>query len=30
MLREKIIEELQNIPEDKLTQIYDLRNESRF
>lgn len=24
MLREKIIEELQDIPEDKLTQIYDL------
>jgi len=24
MLREKIIEELQNIPEDKLTHIYDL------
>ncbi|WP_017296124.1 hypothetical protein [Geminocystis herdmanii] len=24
MLREKIIQELQDIPEDKLTQIYDL------
>ncbi len=30
MLREKIIEEIQNIPEDKLAEIYDLIHSFRL